>query len=93
MTKVNWKLYIYIYIYIYIYTYYIHRRYISHPRECFIAHFLLSESNYSQVSGCVLQTAQTWANAGVCSASCAHAFGCVFVCLFVITCLFVLQAI
>ena len=51
----------------------------------------------SQVSGCLLQTAQTWANAGVCSASCAHAFGCMyvclFVCLFVITCLFVLQAI
>ena len=47
----------------------------------------------SQVSGCLLQTAQTWANAGVCSASCAHAFGCMyvclFVCLFVITCLFV----
>ena len=44
----------------------------------------------SQVSGCLLQTAQTWANAGVCSASCAHAFGCMycmFVCLFV--CLFV----
>ena len=51
----------------------------------------------SQVSGCLLQPAQTWANAGVCSASCAHAFGCMyvclFVCLFVITCLFVLQAI
>ena len=48
---------------------------------------------WSQVSGCLLQTAQTWANAGVCSASCAHAFGCIYVCLFVITCLFVLQAI
>ena len=37
----------------------------------------------SQVSGCLLQTAQTWANAGVCSASCAHAFGCMYVCLFI----------
>ena len=43
----------------------------------------------SQVSGCLLQTAQTWANAGVCSASCAHAFGCMYVCLFV--CLFYRQ--
>ena len=39
------------------------------------------------VSGCLLQTAQIWANAGVCSASCAHAFGCMYVCMFV--CLFV----
>ena len=38
---------------------------------------------WSQVSGCLLQTAQTWANAGVCSASCAHVFGCMYVCLFV----------
>ena len=29
----------------------------------------------SQVSGGGIQTAQTWANAGVCSASCAHALG------------------
>ena len=43
----------------------------------------------AQVSGCLLQTAQTWANAGVCSASCAHAFGCMFVCLFVCYNLFV----
>ena len=47
----------------------------------------------SQVSGSLLQTAQTWANAGVCSASCAHAFGCMFVCLLLLVCLFVLQAI
>ena len=49
------------------------------------------EKNYlvKDISGSLLQTAQTWANAGVCSASCAHAFGC----LFVIACLFVLQAI
>ena len=41
-------------------------------------------------SGGFLQTAQTWANAGICSASCANALGSVFVlaCLFV--CLFVL---
>ena len=37
------------------------------------------------VSSGFLQTAQTWANAGVCSASCVHALGS----LFVITCLFV----
>ena len=42
-----------------------------------------------QVSGSLLQTAQTLVNAGVCSASCAHAFGSMFVCLFVIACLFV----
>ena len=46
-------------------------------------------SKCSQVSGCLLQTAQTWANAGVCSASCAHAFGCMYVCLFVCYNLFV----
>ena len=52
----------------------------------------------AQVSDCILQTAQTWANAGVCSDFCAHAhaqtyYVCLFelVCLFV--CLFVLQAI
>ncbi len=51
----------------------------------------------SQVSGSLLQTAHTWANAEMCSASCAHALGSMFVCLFVIACLFVclfvLQAI
>ena len=52
---------------------------------------LLWLHNHSVVSGCLLQTAQTWANAGVCSASCAHAFGCMYVCLFVITCLFYRQ--
>ena len=41
-------------------------------------------------SGGFLQTAQTWANAGVCSASCVHVLGSVFVCLlFVVCCLFV----
>ena len=48
-----------------------------------------TSSHVGWVSGCLLQTAQTWANAGDCSASCAHAFGCMYVCLFVITCLFV----
>ena len=42
-----------------------------------------------QVSGGLPQTAQTCANAGVCSASCAYALGS----MFVIVCLFVLQAI
>ena len=42
-----------------------------------------------KVSGSLVQTAQTWANAGVCSDYCAPAFGCLFVCLFVIACLFV----
>ena len=46
----------------------------------------------SQVSGCLLQTAQTWANAGVCSASCAHAFGCMYVTLVVCVDLFPLTA-
>ena len=41
----------------------------------------------SQVSGSLLLTAQTWANAGVYSASCAHALGSMYVCSFV--CLFV----
>ena len=50
------------------------------------------ERNLSiQVSGGLLQTAQTWANARVCSASCAHALGSMFVCLFVIACLFYRQ--
>ena len=44
-------------------------------------------------SGYLLQTAQTWATAGVCSASCAHALGimfvCLFICLFELVCLFV----
>ena len=44
---------------------------------------------WSQVSGCILQTAQTWANAGVCSASCAHALGGMFVCLSLFVCVFV----
>ena len=52
---------------------------------------------WSQVSGCLLQTAQTWANAGVCSTSCSHALGimfvCLFVCLFELVCFYVLQAI
>ena len=55
---------------------------ISHVRHiCCVANF----------SGGFLQAAQTWANVGVCSASCAHALGSMFVCLFV--CLFILQAI
>ena len=41
------------------------------------------------VSGYLLQTAQTCANAGVCSASCSHALGIMFVCLFELVCLFV----
>ena len=44
------------------------------------------------VSGGFLQTAQTWANARVCSASCVRALGSMFVCmfcLFVLACLFV----
>ena len=32
-------------------------------------------------SGSLFQTAQNWANAGVCSASCARALGSMFVCL------------
>ena len=53
----------------------------------------------SQVSGCILQTALTWANAGVCSDSCAHALGIVFelvclvVCLFELVCLFQLDCL
>jgi len=43
----------------------------------------------SHVSGGFLQTAETWANAGVCSASCAHALDSMFVCLFWLVCLFV----
>ena len=35
----------------------------------------------AQVSGSLLQTAQTWSNAGVCIASCTHALGSMFVCL------------
>ena len=38
-------------------------------------------------SGCLLQTVETWANAGVYRASCAHALGSMFIGLFV--CLFV----
>ena len=53
--------------------------------------FLFMSKGWSQVSGSLLQPAQTWANAGVCSASCAHAFGCMFVCLFV--CLFVIACL
>ena len=34
----------------------------------------------SQESGGFLQTAQTWASAGVCSASCAHALSSMSVC-------------
>ena len=41
-------------------------------------------SNVSQGSGGFLRTAQTWANAGVCGASCAHALDTVFVCLLVV---------
>ena len=40
------------------------------------------------VSDGFLQPASTWANAGLCSVSCAHALGNLFVCL-----VFVLQAI
>ena len=43
-------------------------------------------------SGVFLQTAQTWANVGVCSASCAHALDSMFVCIFsfcLFVCLFV----
>ena len=50
-----------------------------------MAHYSLR----SQVSGCILQTAQTWANAGVCSASCAHALGILFVYLSLFVCLLV----
>ena len=39
------------------------------------------------VSGYLLQTAQTWANVGVCSASCAHALGIIFVSLSLFVCL------
>ena len=49
----------------------------------------------SHVSVVFLQTAQIWANAGVCSASCTHALGSMFVCLFVwgFFCFLFLQAI
>ena len=47
-------------------------------------------SNNGDVSGGSRQTAQPWANAGVCGAFCVYALGSVFVCLF--ACLFVLQA-
>ena len=39
------------------------------------------KTQISQVPGCLFQTALTWANAGVCSASCAHALGIMYVCL------------
>ena len=51
---------------------------------------MLLPSHLSQVSRCILQTAQTWANAGVCSDFCEHALGIMFVCLFeLVVCLFV----
>ena len=41
---------------------------------------------FFQVSGGLLQTDKTWANEGVCGASCAHALGSLFVCLFGLFC-------
>ena len=38
----------------------------------------ITNGYYPQVSGCLLQTAQTWAYTGVCSASCAHSLGIMF---------------
>ena len=56
----------------------------SHNRESeALASEPLGHCNNMFVSGVssILKTAQTWANAGVYSAFCAHAFGFMFVCL------------
>ena len=51
--------------------------------------YLLTQMMSYSKRGSLLQTAQTWANARVCSASCAHALGSMFVCYSLFVCLFV----